>query len=121
MEIITKLSWAALALIHLMPALVSFAPRLTERLYGVPSDGPISLLLTHRGALFAAVVLVAVLALVDPNARRAASLVTGVSVISFLVLYALSGAPAGSLRTIAIVDLFALAPLAFVLREAWLR
>lgn len=121
MDIFAKIAWGALAAIHLSPAMVAFAPQLTRKLYGVDSQGHLGLLLTHRGALFAAIVALCVFALFDPGARRAASLATGFSVVSFLVYYARAGFPAGALRTVAIVDVVALAPLAVVLADAWLR
>lgn len=121
MDWLVRIAWVALALIHIMPAAAAFAPAMTARLYGVAPHGPLALLLAHRGALFLAVALVALLAAVSPEARRAAALVTGVSVISFLVLYARAGLPEGPLRTIATVDALALAPLAFVIVDALRR
>jgi hypothetical protein len=112
-------SWLALALIHLMPALVLVVPSLIERLYGVPPTGDVGLLLVHRGALFLAVLAVSAYAAIAPDARRAASLVAGISMVSFLLLYARAGLPPGSLRTIAVADLIGLVPLAIVIWNAW--
>lgn len=97
-----------------------FAPAMTERLYNVPADGTVGILIVHRGALFLAVLAVAVLAALDPGARRAASFVVGISVVAFLAVYGAIGAPAGPLRTVALVDAAALLPLAFVSYRAWL-
>jgi hypothetical protein len=118
-ELVTRLCWLAIVAVHASPAAVLFRPALTERLYGVPPDGTTGVLLIHRGALFLAIVLVALYAAFAPEARRAASLVVAISVVGFLIVYALAGAPAGPLRTIALVDLAALAPLAIVLWTAW--
>lgn len=118
MELITKLCWALLALIHASPAAALFAPKLIKTLYGVDANGPVGVLLVHRGALFLAVVAVCLYAVFEPSARRAAGLVVSISVVAFLVLYARAGTPEGALRTIAIVDLVALAPLAFVVFAA---
>ncbi|MEO0981307.1 MAG: hypothetical protein AAFX03_01495 [Pseudomonadota bacterium] len=119
MEAAVKLAWGLLALVHLPPAAVAIAPRLVERLYGVSPGGDMGVMLVHRGVLFFAVLAVAVLALFDPSARRAASLVAAISIGGFLAVYAAAGAPAGPLRRIAWVDLAALAPLALVVFEAW--
>lgn len=54
-----------------------------------------------------------------PEAGKAASLVVGISVISFLIVYVGAGAPEGALRTIALVDAGALPLLALVLWNAW--
>lgn len=118
MEMTVKIAWLLLAAIHVLPALPVFDPGAIRRLYGLDPAGPLGLLLTHRGALFLAVLLVALLAAVDPGSRRAALLVTAVSMIGFLLLYLRAGAPSGPLRTIALVDLAGLLPLAVVTLDA---
>jgi hypothetical protein len=118
MEIVTKTCWALLALVHASPAAALFAPSLIFRLYGVEANGPLGVLLTHRGALFLAVVAVCLFAIFEPSARRAAVVVVGISVIAFLIVYVHAGVPQGALRTVALVDLAALAPLAWVLFSA---
>lgn len=119
MEIATKLAWGLLAMAHLSPAAVTFAPSLVERLYGVSPAGALGVLIAHRGALFLAIVAACALAAFDAPARRALTVVVAISVIGFLVLYLRSGTPSGPLRTIAIVDAAALLPLAFVTMAAW--
>ena len=119
MEAFIKAGWIALAIIHFSPAAVAFRPGLVKSLYGLEADGPLGLLMSHRGVLFLAVMLVCVLAIFDPGARRAAALVTGVSVLGFLLAYARAGFPSGALRSIAIVDGLAVLPLALVIFEAW--
>ncbi|MBU4611776.1 phosphopantetheine adenylyltransferase [Achromobacter sp. GG226] len=120
-ETLTKLSWGALALIHAIPAAALFRPALLARLYGIGASGDLGVLMTHRAALFLAVAAVCVYAAFDPGARRAAGLVTGISVVGFLVLYASAGWPSGSLRGIAIGDAIALVPLIWVAWAAWRR
>ena len=120
MERLVVICWLILAAVHASPAAVLFRPALTETLYGVPPTGSTGLLVVHRGALFLAVFVVAVFAAFSPDARKAATLVVGVSLLSFLVLYAMAGAPQGPLRTIAVVDSLALLPLACVVWSAWL-
>jgi len=119
MEAVTKLAWGFLALIHASPAAVLIAPSLVKRLYGIEANGALGVLLVHRGALFLAILAVCLLALFDPPSRRAASVVVGISVIAFLIVYAQAGSPAGPLRTVALVDLLGLAPLAWVVISAF--
>jgi hypothetical protein len=119
MDRLLTLCWLLLAAVHLPPAAVLLFPALTERMYGVAADGQIGLLLVHRAALFAAVVAVCVYAALEPAARRAATILVGLSVLSFLVLYARASAPPGPLRTIALADAAALLPLAYVIFRAW--
>jgi hypothetical protein len=89
-------------------------------MYGVDEGGPLGVILTHRGVLFLAVAAVCVLAAFVPSARVAAALVVSISLIGFLATYVLGGAPK-RLRTIALIDAIALAPLALVLIEVWPR
>lgn len=119
MEIVTKAAWVLLAMIHASPAAVLFAPDLVRRLYGVEAQGNLGVLLIHRGALFLAILIACLFAVLDPAVRRALSVLVAVSVIGFLIVYARAGFPAGALRAIAIVDGVALVPLAFVLWTAW--
>ncbi len=112
-------AWILLALVHVMPAAVLVRPGLITSLYGVEAAGDLGILLIHRGGLFLAIVLVCLYAAWEPGARRAASLVVAISVVSFLTIYAAAGAPAGSLRLIALADLIALAPLGLVAWQAW--
>ena len=119
MEILVKVAWLALALAHAAPAAVFFAPALVEKLYGVSASGETGLLLVHRGALFLAVVAVSSLAALDPGSRRAAGIIVTISVLGFLFVYARAGMPGGALRTVALVDVLALAPLALVSYDAW--
>ncbi len=121
METWIRLAWLALAAIHLVPSAPAFCPRLVQRLYGVDSGGAAGLLLVHRGALFLAIVALAILAAFDAEARRAAALALTISVLGFLLVYLRAGTPAGPLRTVAIVDAVALAPLAVCVAAAFRR
>lgn len=114
-----KIAWALLALIHVMPAAVLFAPSLVERLYAVSPTGDLGVLLVHRGALFLAVVVASLFAMFDADVRRSTSVIVAISVIGFLVVYARAGFPSGALWTIALMDGVALVPLAFVSFMAW--
>ncbi len=119
MEFWTKCAWLLLAAVHAPPAAVAFAPELARRLYGVDPNGTLGLLVVHRGVLFLAIVATALFATFDHNVRRAASVIIAISMVGFLALYALGGMPAGSLRTIAVLDAAAMAPLIFVAAIAW--
>lgn len=108
--------WLLLAAIHAVPALALFRPAILTGLYGVASDSPLFLLMQHRAALFMAIFVACVWAAFVPEGRRLAALVVAISIISFLVLFALGGSPA-PLKRIAMVDLAGLPVLAGV---AWL-
>jgi hypothetical protein len=119
MDRLVVVCWLALAAIHASPATVLVKPTLIETLYGVPATGSSGVLLIHRGALFLGVVVVALFAAFAPEARKVATLLVGISVIGFLLVYGFAGAPEGPLRTIAVADAVALLPLAFVSWRAW--
>jgi hypothetical protein len=119
MELVTKLAWGALIVIHLSPTAVLFVPGLTRPLYGVTPSGDVGVLLTHRGWLFGAVIAACTFAILQPETRRVSSLVTAISVLGFLVVYVRAGMPTGALRTVALTDLVALVPLGVVLYNAW--
>lgn len=117
---LATLSWLALMLVHTPPALAAFSPALRRRMYGVNEDGQLGLILTHRGILFLAVAVVCLYAALLPgDGRRAAAVVTTISLVGFLALYIGAKAPKGPLRPIAIADTIALAPLAVVIIDAW--
>ena len=118
MEIVIKISWLLLGLLHVKPSLVLFSPELANKLYGVDPAGIIGTLLIHRAAMFFTIVVVSVYAILDPNARRLASLVVAISMVGFLLVYARAGMPAGALRSIALADLIGLLPLTIVLIAA---
>ena len=119
MELATKIAWILLALVHASPAAVLFRPSLLRTLYGIAPEGPTGLLLTHRGATFLAIVVAAVWAAFDPSVRRLGTVVVGIAVLGYLLLYARAGMPEGPLRTIAAADALALAPLLLVTWSAW--
>ena len=119
METLIKAAWVSLIAVHVMSAIVLFAPSMTQSLYGVAPEGDTGVLIVHRGALFLAIIAAATFAVVSRAARRSATVIVGISVVGFLFVYVRAGLPAGALRTIAIADLIALVPLAFVSLHAW--
>lgn len=119
MEIATRIGWILLALVHVAPAAVLFRPSLVQELYGTAPEGPTGLLLTHRGATFLAIVVAAVWAAFDPSVRRLCTVIVAVAVLGYLFLYVRAHLPPGPLRTIAVADALALAPLLLVTWSAW--
>lgn len=119
MEVIIRIAWGLLVLLHVMPATVAFAPGLVEKLYGVSPTDDTGLLLVHRGALFLAVCVAALFAIFDAQSRRVASVVVAISMIGFLLVYLRAGLPAGELRKIAMADAVGLLPLLWVSVQAW--
>ena len=110
-----KLSWAILALIHLIPALALVRPSLLTTLYAIDLNSPVYILVWHRAALFAMAVVICVWAVFRPEVRALASVAMAISMIGFLSLFILNGSPP-SLRVIALADLACLPFLAFA---AW--
>ena len=109
-----RIAWAFLVALHLLPIVPLFRPALLGKMYGVAPGSVMTPLLQHRAALFLAVAAVCLLALFDPASRRAAALVVGISMGTFLTLYVLHGAPA-PLRTIALADVIGLPFLLYVI------
>ena len=118
MSVAVAACWALLAAIHLIPAVALFRPAMIQTLYGVDPAAPSFVLLHHRAALFAVVVVICVAALFDPSVRRLASVAVFISMATFVMLWWNAGQPA-ALRTIAIADMVGLAPLAVVAWQAW--
>lgn len=100
-----------LAVVHLLPAGPMFDPRALTRLYGVAAeDSTMLVLLRHRAALLALVGLLCAWAAFAPSIRPATIFAAGFNIVSFLVMFAVYGAPPGPLRTVALVDAMAIAP-----------
>lgn len=113
-----RLAWLLLAALHLPPALALVRPGMIGTLYGVTRDTAAFPLLQHRGALFAAILVICLWAMADPRVRRLASVTCAISMLSFLLLWWLAGAPP-ALRTIALADLIFLPILAFASWRAY--
>ena len=114
-EVLEKLSWAILALIHVPPASVSVAPALIGRLYGVEAGSVTGILLMHCGVLFLAIVVACLVAALHVTARPLACVLVALSILGFLIIYAYSGMPTRPLRTIAVANAVALLPLLYVI------
>lgn len=101
---IQTIFWLLLAAVHFLPALAFFRPAGLTKLYRVGPENPLHLLMHHRAGLFLAVFAACVIAAFDPGSRRLASVVAGISMVSFLFLWWRAGFPA-KLRAIATVDI----------------
>ena len=107
-----RVAWLLLALLHLSPAMALVRPAIIETLYGVGRDTPAFPLVRHRAAMFVALVAICLWAMADPGVRRLASVACAMSMLSFLLLYRMAGAPR-ALRTVAMADLLFVPILAF--------
>ncbi len=114
-----RICWIILGLIHLPPFAAFFVPSLITRLYNVASDDVNFALLQHRAALFGVVLIACLWSAFDPSTRKLAVTIVALSMISFLLIFALYGQPV-SLRSIAVADLAGLPFLAFVGWRAFL-
>lgn len=118
----TALAFVILAVVHLLPIAPAFAPGALIGLYGVAADDTsLLVLLRHRAVLLAIVAVLCAWAAVSPSARPAALVAAALNIVSFLAFYALYAGPPGPLRAIALVDAFALAPLAFAAWTTFVR
>jgi hypothetical protein len=120
MIIFERLCYAILALIHITPASMLFRPGAIGQLYKIEASGPLLVLLHHRAALFAIVVIACLWAMVDPAARRLAVVVIATSMLSFLAIYWHAGSPP-ALKSIAVADLAGLPFLAFAAWNAFAK
>jgi hypothetical protein len=117
-DILAALIYGAVGVLHLLPGLALFAPRMLARLYGGAADGPVLLMLQHRAALLGLVGGLLLAAAFLPAWRAPAAIAGVVSMATYLWLYL--RAPAASrapLRGIAIADGLALPAL---LAAVWL-
>ena len=115
---ISIICWAALGLIHLLPAIALVRPSMIGTLYGVEAGSTTFLLLHHRAALFLVVLVICIWAVFRPEVRPLASVGVGISMLSFLWLYVTAGQPP-ALRQIAVADLIGLPFLAIAAWQAF--
>jgi hypothetical protein len=113
-----RILWLILAAIHATPALAFVRPATLSAMYRLQADNPLFLLMRHRAALFVVILVIALWAMVDPGARRLASVALAISMLSFLWLYWQAGSPP-ALKTIALVDLIGLPVLALAMGRAF--
>ncbi len=109
----TRIAWLALALLHFLPAIALVRPSMLGQLYGLDPASPAYPLVWHRAALFGIITLIAVWAAFRSEVRPLATVAVGLSMVSFLIIYQISGRPP-ALRTIALADLAFMPFLAWV-------
>jgi hypothetical protein len=112
MNMIAKLCWAILLAIHTMPALALFRPALISKMYRVDAESPLFLLFQHRAALFFVICVICVWAIFRPETRPLATIAVGISMVSFVLIWLLAGAPS-ALKSIAVADIIGLPFLIF--------
>jgi hypothetical protein len=110
--VLEPIAWLILAAVHAMPAIAFFRPALLTRLYRLPADNPLFLLMHHRAAMFFAVFSICIWATFDPKSRQLATIAVGISMMSFLALYWRTGSP-NPLKKIARVDIMGLPVLTY--------
>lgn len=117
---IAKICWALLGVIHAIPAFALFRPALISSLYGVEPGSDNFTLLHHRAALFLAIVAICAWAIFRPEVRQLATVAVAISMVSFLAIWWLAGAPF-ALRSIAVADMIGLPVLVVAGWMAWQR
>jgi hypothetical protein len=105
MDLLLVMLLAALAVLHLLPAVAAAAPAQLSRLYGVASDDAVLLtLLQHRAVLLGLVGLGFVLACFLPGLRWAALGFGLINMVSFIAIAAMRGTLKGPLNKIVVAD-----------------
>jgi hypothetical protein len=113
MNLAVNIGWVLIALIHATPALALFRPTLLTKLYGIKTASGLFTFMHHRAALFLVIVVMCIWAMFRPEVRPLSVVCTGISMGTFIAIWAMSGAPT-ALRTIAIYDMVGLVILLFI-------
>lgn len=101
--------FAALAVIHTLPAIAVIAPGQLSRLYGfAPSDQVLTTLLQHRALLFGLLAAALVYAIFTPATRWPVLIGALASMGGFIVIAARRGEMSGALKSIVIADVIGL-------------
>ncbi|MEQ8747862.1 hypothetical protein [Pyruvatibacter sp.] len=117
-----SIGFLILAVLHASPALLALRPELMASLYGpAAASSGLGILLHHRAMMFMLVVLACIAAAFMPQIRSAGVVLTGWSMIGFLVAYWLGGSPAGALHRIALADLACVPVLLFLVWAVFFR
>lgn len=105
MEFIIKVFWFILVfVVYGMLVVVLFVFRLMECLYGIEVFGDLGILLVYWGGLFFVVFVVVLFVVFDFGVCKVVSVVVGISMISYLVVYGLMGFLDGFLCLVVFVD-----------------
>lgn len=117
-----SLGFLILTALHTPPALSALRPGMMASLYGpAVTESGLGILLHHRAMGFALVALSCLAAAFVPVVRQPVLVLTGWSMVGFLVAYWVGGSPAGAVQRIALADLVCLPVLFFLAWAVWLR
>ncbi len=117
-----SIGFLILTALHAPPALSALRPGIMVSLYGpAVAEGGLGILLHHRAMGFALVALSCLTAAFIPAVRQPVLVLTGWSMIGFLIAYWVGGSPAGALQRIALADLVCIPVLAFLAWAVWVR
>jgi hypothetical protein len=103
-------------IINILPVMVFFSPKQTERLYGLTLKGEtLSILMRHRGVLLSIVGIALITAALKPEFRVFAIALALISKITFIFLVWTSGNYASELKQVALIDVGSMVLLGIVL------
>lgn len=101
--------FAALAVIHILPAMAVLMPGRLSTLYGFEAgDSVLTTLLQHRVLLFGLVAGALIWAIFTPSVRWPVLIGTVISMAGFIVIAAARGETGGSVRSIVVADVIGL-------------
>jgi len=117
-----SIGFLILTALHAQPALSALRPSVMTSLYGpAVVESGLGILLHHRAMGFALVALSCLTAAFVPAIRQPVLVLTGWSMIGFLIAYWIGGSPAGALQRIALADLVCIPVLMFLVWAVWVR
>ncbi len=103
-------------IINILPIIVFFSPKQTERLYGLTLEGEtLTLLMRHRGVLLSIVGIALITAAFKPEYRILAIALAFISKIAFIFLILTTENYASELKQVALTDVGAMGLLILVL------
>jgi len=122
MSIAISVGFFLLSLLHVPPAISAFRPEMMATLYGpAAADGGVGILLHHRAMMFVLVAGACLAAAVVPAIRQPVLILTGWSMLTYLVAYATGGLPSGALARVALADLAGVPVFLFLMWAVWVR
>ena len=113
---IASIILVVVGIINILPVMVFFSPKQTERLYGLSLEGEtLEILMRHRGVLLSIVGIALITAAVKPEYRILAIALAFISKITFIFLVYSSADYASELKQVALIDVGAMVMLGVVL------
>lgn len=117
-----SLGFLVLTALHTPPAISAFRPGMMVDLYGPGvTEGGLDVLLHHRAMGFALVALSCLTAAFVPSIRQPVLVLTGWSMLGFLLAFWAGGMPEGAIQRVALADLVCVPVLFFLVWAAWFR